>query len=615
MRPSADGRGEGAGSPFPWPLEEQKKILAAMEEGEGTRRGPRHVGRGNDQRSPTPEAIRQPPQSSGQSGSPRNGSGRAAEDDGEEGEREDKRSHATVLVDLALKAGARLFHDPEQAAYATVPIGNRLETWPLKSKGFKRWLSRLFWLSSEKTPGGQAVADATAVLEGKAIFEAPEQAVYVRLAEHDGAIFLDLANKDWAAVRIDRQGWQIVSDPPVRFRRPRGLGPLPIPEGGGSIKHLRSFVNVGNDADFRLQVGWMLQALRPSGPYPVLCLSGEQGCAKSTMARAIRSLIDPNTAPLRSEPREARDLMIAANNGWTVAFDNLSHLPDWLSDALCRLATGGGFSTRELYTDDEEKIFDAQRPCLLTSIEDLASRGDLLERAIVLQLPRIQEENRRTEHEFWTGFEAVRAKLLGALLTAVSSALASVSQVRLESLPRMADFAVWATAAEVGLQWPAGCFLDAYRGNQRDANDLALDASPLVAPLRQLVDRHGTWEGTAGELLGELNVLAGAEAVKGKDWPKRPHVFSGRLRRLAPNLRQVGILVEFDLRRSCRKRDRMLRVAWQEKATGAASGPSAAPGAPRQQPSDAADAADAVPRDFSNDGVSAWMDGPYAEGH
>src|SRR5262249_44786496 len=249
----------------------------------------------------------------------------------------------------------------------------------------------------------------------------------------------------------------------------------------------------------------------------------------------LRALIDPSTAPLRCEPRHAHDLMIAATNGWIIGFDNLSSLPDWFSDALCRLATGGGFSTRELFTDAEEKIFEAQRPCLLTSIEDLASRGDLLERAIVLRLPRIADSDRRTEREFWMAFEAAYPKLLGAALTALSGALANVGQVRLTSLLRMADFTVWGTGTERAFHWPVGSFLRAYAGNQDDVNDLALDASPLVPPLRQFVEQHDVWEGTMRELLDGLKPLADEETIKAKDWPKRPNTLSGRLRRLAPN--------------------------------------------------------------------------------
>jgi hypothetical protein len=221
-------------------------------------------------------------------------------------------------------------------------------------------------------------------------------------------------------VEIDAAGWRVITDAPVRFRRPKGLKPLPVPVTGGSLGELRHFVNVADDNSWRLLVAWMLAALRPRGPYPVLCLHGQQGSAKSTLARVLRSLIDPNLAELRSEPKEPRDLMIAADASWIIALDNLSSLPAWLSDALCRLSTGGGFATRELYSDAEETVFDAQRPVLLTGIEDLATRGDLLERSIVLTLPPIPEDRRRSERALWKQIEAVRPRILGALLTALS---------------------------------------------------------------------------------------------------------------------------------------------------------------------------------------------------
>jgi hypothetical protein len=257
-----------------------------------------------------------------------------------------------------------------------------------------------------------------------------------------------------------------------------------------------------------------------------------------------------------------------------ISFDNLSRLQDWLSDCLCRLATGGGFTTRELYTDCEEVFFDAMRPSLLTSIEDLAARGDLLERAIILRLPRISERERRTEREFWAEFEAVRPCILGALLDAVCAGLAGIDCVRLDALPRMADFATWVTAAQGALGWPAGAFLRSYAGNQQDANELALEASPLTGPLRQLADRPGGWEGTATVLLGELGTLVTEEARKRPDWPKRSNLLSGQLRRLAPNLLRVGIAIEF-ARGSGRTRNRTVRVSTAEPGAELSSASSA----------------------------------------
>ncbi|MHB1426587.1 MAG: hypothetical protein ACYC3I_25785 [Gemmataceae bacterium] len=299
-------------------------------------------------------------------------------------------------------------------------------------------------------------------------------------------------------------------------------------------------------------------------------LSGQQGSAKTTTARLLRALIDPNKSALRSEPKEPRDLMIAATNSWCPCFDNQSSLTPWLSDALCRLATGGGFSTRELYSDDEEMIFEAMRPVIINGIEDLPTRGDLLDRAVLIHLPPIPEDKRLPEKTLWRDFEQARSHILGALLTAVSGSLRELPNVRLPGLPRMADFAEWAVAAEKALGWTPGSFLDAYGENRRDANELALESSPLVPFLRQFVESKDEWTGTASALLAELRELAG-DVAKVKDWPGNARGLSGRLRRLAPNLRAVGITIEWE-REEGRNRTRVIRLSYQqEKVRGFAS--------------------------------------------
>jgi hypothetical protein len=477
-----------------------------------------------------------------------------------------KASQATKLVELASQA--ELWHTPDGTSYATirlipgqataqralteaelkvfsqgaatVPAGH-LEHWPVKSKSFRRWLQRLYYLEGGAAPNAQAIQDAIGVLEGKAVFDGPEHTVSVRVAEHDGSVYLDLCNDDWQAIEISNLGWRVVDEPPVKFRRTKAMLPFTMPKPGGHVADLRRFINVA-DADWPLILGWLIAALFPRGPFPLLCFSAEQGSGKSTASRVLRAFVDPNSAPLRCEPREPRDLMIAANNGWLVALDNLSHLPAWLSDALCRLSTGGGFSTRTLYENDEETIFDAMRPAILNGIEDVATRGDLLDRAIVVNLPTIPEHNRRAESEFWTDFEDARPAIFGALLVALAGALRDLPTVKLTTLPRMADFAKLATAAESGLGLPPMAFLEAYTGNINDANSLALEASTVSRYIIELAAT--TWQGTASELLTELNARASEATRKQKAWPKSARVVAGLINRLAPNLRRAGVAVD-----------------------------------------------------------------------
>jgi hypothetical protein len=267
------------------------------------------------------------------------------------------------------------------------------------------------------------------------------RSIHVRVAAHAGRLYLDLADERWRAVEIGTEGWRMIATPPVRFRRPEGMLALPEPRQGGSIEALRPMLNLADRNDFVLVVAWLLASLRPVGPYPLLAVSGEQGSAKTVLSKLLRALIDPNTASVRALSREQRELSIAANNGHLLAFDNLSVLPAWLSDALCRLASGGSFALRRLYTDDEEVLFEAARPILLNGIEDVISRADLADRAIFLTLAPIAEEQRRSETEHWREFELARPHILGALLDALAEGLRELPRVRLERLPRMADFA------------------------------------------------------------------------------------------------------------------------------------------------------------------------------
>ena len=346
---------------------------------------------------------------------------------------------------------------------------------------------------------------------------------------------------------------------------------------GGSVETLRSFLNVQADADFVLVVAWALACLRDRGPYPVLALSGEQGSAKSTFSAILRALLDPNTAPLRALPREDRDLFIAANNGHVLAFDNVSGLPAWISDTLCRLATGGGFAVRQLYTDMDEVLFDATRPVILNGIEDIVTRPDLADRALFLTLEPIPEERRRPEAELWAAFEAERPRILGALLDAVVEGLKRLPETHLPKLPRMADFALWATACETAL-WPAGTFWSAYCGNRDEAVEGVIDADPIAAAVRALMATRTEWTGTASDLLGALGNEAGERVAKSKTWPDSPRALSGRLRRAATFLRKVGIVIDFGHEGRGRARTRTIHItAAAAENTGARPSPPSPP--------------------------------------
>jgi hypothetical protein len=291
-------------------------------------------------------------------------------------------------------------------------------------------------------------------------------------------------------------------------------------------------------------------------------LLGEQGSAKTVLTKILRALIDPNAAPTRAVPREERDLMIAANNGHILAFDNLS--APWLSDALCRLASGGSFAIRQLYTNCDEVLFQAARAAILNGIEDIVCRPDLADRAIFLTLRPIADECRRTERQLWREFEVVRPRLLGALLDAVAHGLRKFSRVRLERSPRMADFVLWATACETAF-WPRGTFLRAYDANRRAAIEGAIEDDPVAAFVREIMAVRSTWAGRASDLL-RTRIAAGEEVPhRTAGWPRNPRALAGRLRRCQTFLRTVGIHITFS--REGRAGSRMIRMTSLTKSS------------------------------------------------
>ncbi len=458
----------------------------------------------------------------------------------EQGTRE---SAADSLIGLVLDSGVELFHDPDQHGWASIRVDGHWENHPIRSRPFQLFLLRTYYRETGSSPGAQAIHATQELLEAKALFDGPEALIHLRVANHRGKLYLDLCDRAWRAVEIDEEGWRVVERPPPRFHRTRGSQPLPVPERGGGLDELRRFLNVD-------QRGWILikaflvASLRPSVPCPILVAKGEQGAGKTTACRVISALVDPRTGALRGVPREVRDLTAAARNSWIVCFDNLSHLPEELADAACRLATGGGFGGRELYSDHDQAVFDATRPMVFNAIPDLgAARPDFLDRAVIVEFVDMKPEMRRDEAQFWQEFEEVRPRILGALLDAVVAGLWNLPAVTLDQLPSMADFAIWVSACERALGLETGEALEAYRANCAETRNLALESSPLYEPVVQLA-REG-FSGTVTELHARINCMVSESMHRSVGWPKAPSALGTALRRMASNLRAIGINIQF----------------------------------------------------------------------
>jgi hypothetical protein len=456
-------------------------------------------------------------------------------------------SQAESLIELGSQNAEFFCSTTDGKAYARVHEDGHYEVYAVRGPALKRRLTTLLYDERGTAPSSEAMKSAIDTLEAKAFSEGQQADVYLRVAkaeiEGKPVLYLDLADQDWRAVEIDDKGWRVVANPPVMFRRSKSMKPVPEPQHGGSLDPLWEFANVKDADDRRLLVATLCSYLRADGPYPILVLQGEQGTAKSTTTRVITRLIDPSRI-MRSQPRNVEDLFIAATQSWVMTMDNLSGVPPWLSDALCRLSNGGGFATRTKYESEDETCFDAMRPIVLNGIDNIAERPDLMDRAVVLHLPIITGEQRLTEQGFWDRFAIESPKILGALLDAVAGGLRELGNVSPPSLPRMADFGRHGEAVGRSLGWVDGAFLAALDQNQDAANATLLGACPVTAAIKKFMDQQPAWTGTATELLDRLNRLVDEHTARSGDWPRDAKSLSNRLNRLAPSLRRDGLAVE-----------------------------------------------------------------------
>lgn len=470
-----------------------------------------------------------------------------------------RKSQADELVEIALEL-AELWHTPDGEAWATIQVEGHREHHQINTRGFHEWLGRELFKRRRKTPSAQAVQDALLVIAGEAKFSGGRYEVHTRVAATGDAIYLDMSDPYWRAIEITAGGWRIIETPPVRFRRAPGALPLPEPERGGEIGLLWRYVNVAEE-DRVLVLAWLLMCLHPTGPYPVLAVGGEGGRGKSTSVEALRKIVDPNSAPLRTPPKSEWDLVVATKNSLIVAFDNVGGIQPWLSDALCRISTGAGFSVRRLYTTDEEHIIEFCRPVALTSVTDVVTASDLLDRSIVIVPPRLEQQI--PEDELWQQFEKDRPKILGALLDLVVRAL----QRRDQQPPvqaRMADFTAWGYAA---LGEP---FLERYLRNRAEAQAIVLEAEPVSPAIIDFVRAVKIWRGACGELLEQISRDKGPEELKALErqgWPRSARGMAARLRKLGPVLAANGIEIE-ELPRGPRgERYYQLKLLEEDKAT------------------------------------------------
>jgi DNA primase len=455
-------------------------------------------------------------------------------------------SQADRMVKLVLGGEVTLFHDQLGDGMARVRVGNHWEIWRCRSKDFRRWLARGFWQAEGKAANAEALNSAINVIEATARFDGAEHALHNRVAWHDGAIWYDLADADWRAVRIRPAGWETVAEPPILFRRYAHQRPQVEPARGGDLRELLRFVNLRDPAQQALLLAYAVSCVVPDIQHPIPVVHGGQGTAKTTLLCVLRRLIDPSAVEILSLPHDHAELVQQLSHHWAAYYDNITMLPDSVSEAFCRAVTGSGFSKRELYSDDDDVIYYFRRCIGLNGINVAAHKADLLDRCILIGLDPILSDNRIPEQQFWRRFEEARTRLMGAIFDVLSRAMALHPAVELPQLPRMADFALWGCAITEALGRGRNEFLCAFDENAVNRNDEVLQSNPVAAMVVVLMEDRDEWTGSASELYAEVVSLAQVHKIdtRAKSWPKAPEALTRRLNEVAANLAAAGIHID-----------------------------------------------------------------------
>lgn len=447
-----------------------------------------------------------------------------------------KDTAATALVDL-VRRRYRLGLSTEDEPFAVPHTGPRVVR-PLRGgKGSLRAaLAAAYYTDAGRVAPQQALAEALQTVEGMAQELDPEP-LHLRVAEHDGALHLDLGDPTGRAVVLSAAGWQVVEQPAVLFRRTALTGALPTPQRGGELRELWTLLNV-TPADRPLVLAWLVAALLPDMPHPVLALRGEQGSGKSSASRILAALLDPGPAQTRKPPRDVDSWVTAAAGSWVVALDNVSTVAEWWSDALCRSVTGDGDVRRRLYSDADLTVFSFRRVVLLNGVDLGAVRDDLAERLLTVELARIGERGRRLDADLAAQWQQAHPRILGALLDLSVRVLDTLPTLRLAALPRMADFARVLAAVDAVLGTDA---LVAYIGQAGEQAADAVDADPVLAAVTRTIT--AAWEGPAAELL-DLIAPNAEPSRQPKGWPKDSRALTALLRRRGPSLCRLGWTIE-----------------------------------------------------------------------
>lgn len=474
----------------------------------------------------------------------------------------DKKQEPTktkLSIENLEKYTEKLFVDEYKIPYAVIQIEDHLEVLPINSKHFTNLCRMKIYEQEGRIMDNQAINDVSSLLTAQAHFGHKEQInlqlrTASRINNEELVWYYDLTNKNWEFIKITSTGWSVVNNE-IQFKRYNNQQPQVTPSREyepDTFDQFMKLVNIrANDEESKLilQV-YIISLLIPDIQKPVLMLHGSEGSAKSSLQEMIKMIVDPSAVKTFSFPRDINELQQQLNHNYVVFFDNISIIKDHISDELCRAVTGSGSLRRQLYTDDDDMIFNFKRCIGFNGINLGATKADLLDRGLIIELERIAKNNRLKPEDLWKRFDELRPKLLGYILDILVKVLKwknnPDNQKILDELPRMAEFAECGEIISRCMGNPHNKFIEAYEKNMKLKSQQVIDSSLVASAIVELMSNINEWSGTATELLAILE--SHAEALKintnSKAWVGAPNKLSQKLNEIKENLKEVGIEIE-----------------------------------------------------------------------
>lgn len=484
-------------------------------------------------------------------------------------------SIAQMLVELASeKHNTELFFKNQyDEPFVAVRIGKdrHLEIMPLKGSRYKYYLA---WLFRENN-GGQIVSkdtinNAINTLAANAKFDGETIPLHLRVAwGHSqnraipGCIYYDMTDEQYRMIEISVEGgWRIINgsdaNVPILFKRHNQIAQVEpdrnyLPD---IFEQFLKLTNLRNKKHRHLLKVYIVSLIIPDIDHTILTTYGPQGAAKSFLLELIKKLIDPSKPTLLTLQKNIAEFIQQVNHIYMPFYDNVKYIPYWLSDEICKAVTGIGHTKRELYSDDEDIIYEHKRCISLNGINVALTEPDALDRSIFIELSDIDDDDRRKEEDLLAEFERIRPKLFAFIIDTIVNAMRIKQTLHLRKLPRMADFAEWGEAISRALGYEPMSFIEAYNENRNEQNIVAVNEN-IVGSLfvkfyndyKQNNSDNPVFVGSPEFLNKELVNFAEDNEINisGSQFPKASNILVKKLNAIKSNLKEgFGIIVKIE---------------------------------------------------------------------